>query len=190
MGTKKDLLKFTCRPVESEKDLSIPFRLKRVLASPGKISSVSSAYCSIGKSPPELSEMRCVNTPISQALLTILCKRSAARTKSKEERGSPCLTPLLHLNIFLGVPLSRIEEVPEASIFSIHFIYFARKPLCFMTSRMTWCSTLSKAFSKSSFTIRGGYSDQSTTIKRDKIYTDVPSFQKIYRSYCSIFIYI
>ena len=76
-------MKFICSLVESEKDLSIPFTLKRILASPGKRSSVSSAYCSIGESPPKLLEMGCVNTPISQALLTILCKRSAARTKSK-----------------------------------------------------------------------------------------------------------
>ena len=87
MGTKKELLKLTCRPVESEKGLSIPFKLKRVLASPASMSSVSSAYCKIGKSPPKLSEMGCVSSPISQALLTILCKRSAARTKSSGERG-------------------------------------------------------------------------------------------------------
>jgi len=68
-------------------------------------------------------------------------------------RGSPCLTPLLHLNIFPSVPLSRIEDLPEVRIFSIQFIHFAGKPLCFMTWRLTWCSTLSKAFSKSSFRI-------------------------------------
>jgi hypothetical protein len=45
MGTMKDLLKFTCRLVLSKKDLSMPLRLKRVLASPGNIRRVSSAYC-------------------------------------------------------------------------------------------------------------------------------------------------
>ena len=129
----------------------MPFRLKRVLASLRNMSSVSSAYCRIGKSPPKLSEMGCVNTPISQTLLTILCKRSVARTKSNGERGSSCLTPILHLKIFPGVPLSRTEDVPEPRMFSIHFIHFDGKPLCFITSRMAWCSTLSKAFSKLSF---------------------------------------
>jgi len=37
--------------MESENDLRIPLRLKRVLASPGRMSKVSSAYCRIGKSP-------------------------------------------------------------------------------------------------------------------------------------------
>jgi len=44
IGTKKDFSKFTCKPVESEKDLSNPLRLKRVLVSPGIINSVSSEY--------------------------------------------------------------------------------------------------------------------------------------------------
>lgn len=44
MGTKKDLSKFTCSPVESGKDLSRPLRLKRVLASAGRMSKVSFAY--------------------------------------------------------------------------------------------------------------------------------------------------
>jgi hypothetical protein len=35
------------------------------------------------------------------ALFIIDCKRSAAKTKSKGDRGSPCLTPLLHL---MGLP--------------------------------------------------------------------------------------
>ena len=151
MGTKKDLLKLTCRPVESEKGLRIPFRLKRVLASRGRMSNVSSAYCIIGKSPPKLSEIGCFSTPISQALLTILCKRSAARTRSSGERGSPCLTPLLHLKVFPGIPLRSTDDVPDPRMFSIHFIQFDGNPLCFITSRMDWCSTLLKAFSKSSF---------------------------------------
>jgi hypothetical protein len=48
MGTKKDLLKLTCRPVESENDLNRPLRLKRILPSAGKMSKVSSAYYTIG----------------------------------------------------------------------------------------------------------------------------------------------
>jgi hypothetical protein len=44
IGTRKDLWKFTCKPVESEKDLSNPFKLKRVLPSAGRMNNVSSAF--------------------------------------------------------------------------------------------------------------------------------------------------
>jgi hypothetical protein len=56
IGTRKDLLKFTCKP-QSEKDLRRNFSLKTVLASPGRISKVSSAYYKMGKSPPKLLEI-------------------------------------------------------------------------------------------------------------------------------------
>jgi hypothetical protein len=49
IGTRKDLLKFTCRPVESENGLKMPFKLKRILASAGRMSRVTSAYYRIGK---------------------------------------------------------------------------------------------------------------------------------------------
>jgi len=48
IGTKNDFVKLTCSPVESEKDLSRPLRLKRTLASPGRMRRVSSAYCTMG----------------------------------------------------------------------------------------------------------------------------------------------
>jgi hypothetical protein len=71
MGTRRDLWKFTCKPVESEKDLSNPFKLKRVLPSAGRMNNVSSAYCTIGKSPPKLSEIGCLRMPRLQALFTM-----------------------------------------------------------------------------------------------------------------------
>jgi len=43
-GTRKDLLKLTCNPLESEKLLSRPLRLKRVVPEASKISRVSSAF--------------------------------------------------------------------------------------------------------------------------------------------------
>jgi hypothetical protein len=44
IGTKKLLSKFTRSPVESEKGLRSPFKLNKVLVSPGRIRRVSSAY--------------------------------------------------------------------------------------------------------------------------------------------------
>lgn len=87
MGTIKDLLKFTWSPVESEKVLSRPLRFKRILASPGKTSSVSSAYYKMGKSPPKLSLRGCIRTPMCQALLTTVWRRSAARIKRRGDSG-------------------------------------------------------------------------------------------------------
>ena len=117
MGTKKDFLKFTYKPLESEKDLNKHLRLKRVLASPGKMRRVSSAYCTIGKSPPKLSLRGCLRMPIYQALLTTDYRRSATKTNNRGESGSPYLTPLLHSNPFPRIPFSRTEEVPDPKMF-------------------------------------------------------------------------
>ena len=83
IGTKKDFSKFTCNPIESENDLSNPLRLKRVLASPGRINNVSSVYYTIGKSPPKSSARGCLRIPTCQALLTIDWSRSAAKTNRR-----------------------------------------------------------------------------------------------------------
>jgi hypothetical protein len=48
IGTKKDLLKLTCSPVESAKDLKRPFKLNKPIALAGRINRVSSAYYIIG----------------------------------------------------------------------------------------------------------------------------------------------
>jgi hypothetical protein len=59
----------------------------------------------------------------------------------------------LHLNFLPGVPPSRIEEVPEERIALIHDNHFAGKPKASIMLRMALCSTVSKAFAKSSFRI-------------------------------------
>jgi hypothetical protein len=48
IGTRNDLLKFICKPQESEKDLRRPFKLKRVLTLPGRISKVQARKLYIG----------------------------------------------------------------------------------------------------------------------------------------------
>jgi len=150
IGTRNDLLKLTCSPVESKKDLNKPFKLKRVLPSAGKMSSVSSAYWTIGKSPPKVSLTRCFRIPFLQALFTIDCSRSTARTKRSGDRGSPCHTPLLRRKGLPSIPLRRTENSPDHRMILIQFTHFSGNPLCLRTWRMTSCSTLSNAFSKSS----------------------------------------
>lgn len=136
ISTRKDLLKFTCSPIESEKGLRKPFKLKSTLASCGSMSRASSAYCTIGKSPWKFSPMGCLRTPFYQALLTILWKRSVARTNKRENKGSPCLTPLKQLKGFPGIPLSSTEEDPLPRMFLIHFNHFSEKPLCLRICKM------------------------------------------------------
>ena len=153
MGTKKDFLKLTRKPLESEKDLNKHLRLKRFLASPGKMRRVSSAYYTIGKSPPKVSLRGCLRMPICQALLTTDCRRSAAKTNNRGESGSPCLTPLLHSNPFPRIPFSRTEEEPELKMFCIQFIHLEESPLYLRICNITSCSSLSKAFSNSTLRI-------------------------------------
>lgn len=119
MGTRKDLLKLTCNPVLSEKGLKRPFRLNRVLASPGRMRRVSSAYCRIGKSPPKLSLRGCFKISFCHALFTIVCSRSPASTKRREESGSPCLTPLLQSKGLPRMPFRSTVEDPELRILCI-----------------------------------------------------------------------
>jgi hypothetical protein len=50
-------------------------------------------------------------------------------SNGKEERGSPCLTPLVQLKSFPAMPLRRTEEVAVDSSSSIHLSHFGGKPL-------------------------------------------------------------
>lgn len=86
-GYQERFVKVYMKPDESENDLKIPFKLKRILASAGTIKSVSSAYYTIGKSPPKDSLMGCLRTPRCQALL-MMDYKSAPRAKRRGERGS------------------------------------------------------------------------------------------------------
>jgi hypothetical protein len=73
---------------------------------------VSSSYCTNGKSLEHCKGRGRLRKPMPLALLRMDCKRSAARTKRRGERGSPCLTPLLQWIVFLGTPFRRTLEVP------------------------------------------------------------------------------
>jgi hypothetical protein len=89
--------------------------------------------------------------PSCVALLMMDWSKSAAKTKSRGEGGSPCLTPLLQWNVLPGTPFNRTTDVPELRMESIQDLHYMPKPLCAIISKITLCSTLSKAFSKSSF---------------------------------------
>lgn len=51
--------------------------------------------------------------PLLQALLIMEWSKSAVRTKTRGERGSPCLTPLLHKKGLPGIPFRSTEDSPE-----------------------------------------------------------------------------
>jgi hypothetical protein len=73
-------------------------------------------------------------------------RRSAPRTNRRGDKGSHCLTPLLHLNGCPGMPLKRIEDEPEERTTLTQEIHFSEKPLCLITCKITSYSLLSKVF--------------------------------------------
>jgi hypothetical protein len=78
----------------------------------------------IGKYDPHLFGIGSERISLYSAELTMLCRRSAAKTKRRGDNGSPCLTPLLQWNTFPGTPFKRIADVPEPIIIFIQFIHF------------------------------------------------------------------
>ena len=70
----------------------------------------------IGKSSVYPNGIGGFRRPWLVALLITDCNKSAARTNSKGERGSPYLTPLLQWKTLPDTPLRRTEEVPELRI--------------------------------------------------------------------------
>lgn len=86
------------------------FKHKISLASALTNNRVSTTYWTIEKSisafPIDFD-----NRPQDEDLLIIDCNRSTPRTKSNDERGSPCLTPHLHSNHLPRTSLSKIVVV-------------------------------------------------------------------------------
>lgn len=77
--------------------------------------------------------------------------RGTIRLAEPAAHGSPCRTPLLHLNSFPTVPFMRTEEVAEDRRSCAHWIHFSGNPLALNICSTTTCSIRSKAFSKSNF---------------------------------------
>jgi hypothetical protein len=94
--------------------------------------------------------MRKRRKEVPQGILMIQhWRRSAAIAKRRGERGSPCLTPLLHLNSFPTVPFNQTEEVATPKISKTQCNHLSEKPLALSISRIRECSIKSKVFSKS-----------------------------------------
>ena len=111
---------------------------------------VSSAYWIIGKSLEAEHGIGRLKIPWEWALFTIYWSNSAAMTNRRGDKGSPCLTPLLHWNSFPGVPFKRIAEVPVSKILLTQLHQVDVKPRWCSMHKMVLCSIVSKAFSKSS----------------------------------------
>jgi hypothetical protein len=107
----------------------------------------------IGKSAMYPSSMGRFKSPEFFALLMMDRSRSAASTKRRGGRGSPCLTHLLQWKTFPGTPFNNTSDVVVAKISLIQFVHLSGNPLCRKICRITWSSILSKAFPKSSFKI-------------------------------------
>lgn len=131
MGSIMDVLKLTFKPVDSVKVLMIDFRKRGCLVSPSRIIRVSSAYWMIRKSLLDSRGIGNLSRPKSLPLFIRDWRKSAAETKRRGERGSPCLTPLKQLKVFPGDPYRRTTEVAEEKIRLIHCSHFCPKPFFF-----------------------------------------------------------
>jgi hypothetical protein len=73
-----------------------------------------------------------------------------ASTKSRGDRGSPHLTPLLQLRYLPRTSFSKTEVVAELSMPLVHYSHLSLKPRCLIISRIAECSIISNALVKSS----------------------------------------
>lgn len=102
------------------------------------IRRVLSACCPIGNYDPTCVGSHRVNSPWPFPSFKMDCSKSAPSTKRSGETGSPCLTPLLHLNTLLpGTPLSSTKDVLMVVIIVIQFIHLSPIPLALSMSKMT-----------------------------------------------------
>jgi len=108
------LLKLTCNPEISSKLLKIAFRDYKFswIGSPNTIKS--SAYCKREKSNSSPRETP-LKIPFSEALLKRPAKPSAIVKNRKGVMGSACLSPRLVITSLVGLPLTRIEILVEAT---------------------------------------------------------------------------
>ena len=148
----RDLLKFTFKPVDSENWFSKDLRKWSCLGSPSKKISVSSAYCKMGKSAKLGRGIGSFRSAINFAFVNHGLGQICSQNKEEGDR-SPCLTTtLLQWNVFPGTSLRSTIEVAIERISLIYPAYpFLTNAPSFKNRRIAWCSTLSKAFSKSSF---------------------------------------
>lgn len=90
-----------------------------------------------------------VNKCLSFALSNNLGKPSATRVNKKGDKVSPCLNPLVPLNLPLGYPLSIIEKEAEERQPFIYVLYLTPKPFFSKKKSRNPHSIISNVFSKS-----------------------------------------
>jgi hypothetical protein len=79
----------TVKPVDVAKELRRALRVNKCLPHPSIIINVSSAYCRIGKSCEYCRGMGRLMSPWLLALLRMVCRRSAAKTKRRGREDHP-----------------------------------------------------------------------------------------------------
>jgi hypothetical protein len=95
MGYKHDLEKLAPYSIESVKVFNNALKVNNYKGHASIIRRVSSAYCVTRKSVVYPTLSGSFNNPMSSALLMMDCRRPAAKTNKRRDRGSPYLTPLL-----------------------------------------------------------------------------------------------
>ena len=91
--------------------------------------------------------------------LTTDWSKSTAMTNNNGESGSPCRTPDLQTKWLPGTPFKRTEEEPVDKMLLIQPVQRASKPVHCKILRMASCSSVSKAFVKSSLRRMMGHLD-------------------------------
>lgn len=92
--------------------------------------------------------------PADWALVRILFNESAIKSNKKGDKGSPSLSPCLHLKKGPNSPLKEMQDLLPLSMSNIQLMNRDPKPLAESTSKRKSQFTLSKAFSKSNFSRR------------------------------------
>lgn len=92
-----------------------------------------------------------LNQMESAAWVINLLRQSTIRMKRMGESGSPCPRPLVAKNVTLGLPFTKIEKFVDDLNPLIHLLHRSPKPFASRISFRKSQSTLSNAFSISSF---------------------------------------
>lgn len=92
--------------------------------------------------------------PSEKAFMSSSCNTCVVMMNKRGEIGSPYRNPLSMLNSFEGLPFISTDCLVEETIEWIQDLHFIRKPMCWRVPRRNTQLTVSKAFSKSSLSIR------------------------------------
>ena len=125
IGTGKDLLKFTFKPVEQGKTCRISFNHETYRVSTGRIIRVSSACCTIEKSPPKFWPRGWLIKVLLPASLITNWRRSSSSTNSKDPL---VLLPSCTLKGLPVTPFRSTKEALELIVSFIHCTHLSKNP--------------------------------------------------------------